>query len=113
MYEYAIVLFMMKYMTNQLPVSFNGTFPSNNDIRPDISTRQSHLLRVKCSASEFSNRFPIFKYPRIWNKWVNIVPNYTTYSFVKFKRCVKNRIIADYKQNVLCENLSCRDCFSQ
>jgi hypothetical protein len=109
-YEYEIALFMFKYIKGKLPSSFNGIFPYNNEIQDRFQTRQSQLLYIKNYKTEFSGRFPIFKFPHIWNKWCKINPNYLIQSVSQFKHFVKHAQIGTYSDIVRCENPSCKDC---
>ena len=100
LYEYEMALFMMKYARNKLPCSFNGLFPTINNKLGRSFTRQSQLLHVKFSRTDFSGRFLIFKFPRLWNEWCCKIPNYDYLSVNQFKYSVKRILVASYMDMV-------------
>ena len=46
LFYYQSLLFIHDYMSNKLPNSFNGCFPTNSDMSNALTTRQSRLLHV-------------------------------------------------------------------
>lgn len=108
LYEQQIVIFMHDYCTNKLPISFNGIYFMNNGTEHNRSTRQSNLLHIERCDNMFSSRLPIYYFPRLWNKWVNLLKDCKTRSSIKNK--VKKTLLMKYATNVKCQNRFCQDC---
>ena len=109
LYQYQSILFMYDYANKHLPTSFNSMFPYNRDIQTTHLTRQSDLLAIPRSLSNFSRKLPFHQFPIIWNKWVNLSTE--TKSRNQFKRRVKSSLLLNYPTRVSCSNTFCRDCY--
>jgi len=88
--EHQAALFMNDYIMGRLPHSFGDLFRFNCDIQDAYLTRQSSLIKIERCDSAFSAKFPIYKFPCIWNKWTSIIPNFT--SKCQFKNEVKKEV---------------------
>ena len=108
LYEYQAALFMNDYVMARLPHSFRDSFRFNCDIQETYLTRQSNLLKIERCNSAFSAKFPIYKFPCIWNRWMPIVPRFTSRSH--YKNEVKRNILSTYAATVKCTNSFCNDC---
>ena len=71
LFEYQSALFMFDYLHNSLPESFDNMFIKNNQLPNSRTTRQSNLLHIATSRSNFASRLPKFTLPKLWNKWGN------------------------------------------
>ena len=109
LYQYQSILFMYDYANKHLPTSFNSMFPYNRDIQTTHLTRQSDLLAIPRSLSNFSRKLPLHQFPIIWNKWVNLSTE--TKSRNQFKRRVKSSLLLNYPTQVSCSNTFCKDCY--
>ncbi len=108
LYEHQAALFMNDYVMARLPHSFRDSFRFNCDIQETYLTRQSNLVRIERCNSAFSGKFPIYKFPRIWNRWITIVPRFTSRSH--YKNEVKRNLLSTYAATVKCTNSFCNDC---
>ena len=108
LYEYQCALFMFDYTHNKLPNSFCSKFPFNRDIQTNRETRQSNLLFIPRSMSNFANKLPLLNFPKLWNKWANTSSHSRTRA--QFKRRVKSMLITAYPTRVNCNNAYCKDC---
>ena len=108
LYEYQCALFMFDYTHNKLPNSFCSEFPFNRDIQTNRETRQSNLLFIPRSMSNFANKLPLLNFPKLWNKWANTSSHSRTRA--QFKRRVKSMLITAYPTRVNCNNAYCKDC---
>ncbi len=105
--EYQASLFVFDFEASTLPVSFNDTLTFNRDMPNARDKRQSHHLHVAKTYNVFAGRLPIFSIPRIWNKWVNKIPQDGTRW--QFKRKLKAHIYDNYPDVVKC-NIPCNEC---
>jgi hypothetical protein len=103
-------LVMPDYITNTLPLSFNKTYKFNYEIQEDHQTRQSKLLYIERCNSTFASRLPYYKFPIIWNKWTNIITQFSSRNH--FKNKLKRSILSSYAESVKCSNEYCRDCYT-
>ncbi len=109
LFEYQSLLFMFDYMSNTLPASFIGCFPTNNDMPHSRITRQSKLLHIPKYTSRFAQRQPHYCLPVLWNKWSRLIPENT--SRFHIKRFIKCTLLHDYLDVVKCNNIRCSDCY--
>lgn len=112
-YTLEVLIFMFKYMHNQLPISFNNIFKLNRDVQANYQTRQSSLLAIKRCDSKHLKTMPIYSFPPIWNEWThsNDLNNIThDISIYKFKKIIKKKLINNYAERVRCFNPVCRQC---
>ena len=77
LFDYQSLLFISDYMSNHLPDSFNGCFPTNRDMH-SRTTRQSRLLHMPTYSSKYAQRQPLFFLPKLWNKWNTLLPDNTS-----------------------------------
>ena len=54
-------------MSGNLPRSFVGTFPLNQDLQQAHTTRQSDLLYIPRYSSKYAQKLPEYLLPKIWN----------------------------------------------
>ena len=88
-HQHQAALFVNYYIMGRVPHSFGDLFIFNYDIQEAYLTRQSSLIKIGRCDSAFSAKFPIYKFPCIWNKWKSIIPNFT--SKCQFKNEVKRK----------------------
>lgn len=108
LFKYQSLLFVHDYLSNKLPNSFNGCFPTNSDMPNSRTTRQSNLLHVPKYFSKFSQRQPICSLPTLWNNWNRLIPGNASRS--QTKGIVKSVLLQDYSDVVTCENTRCSEC---
>ena len=108
LHEHQAALFVNDYIMGRLPHSFGYLFRFNFDIQEAYLTRQSSLIKIERCDSAFSAKFPIYKFPCIWNKWTSIIPNFT--SKCQFKNEVKRKLLFSYPTTVKCTNPFYNDC---
>jgi len=83
LYEYQTTLFMLDFINNRLPLSFNSTFQFNHQIQNIHTTRQTNLIHVIRCKSKFVNKLPLYAFPHIWNKWSSMIPNNSSRAHTK------------------------------
>ena len=66
LYEYAVILFMFKYIKNMLPNVFDDTFIINADIH-NYSTRQTRKLHVPIGKSSMVYKTVKYRGTYLWN----------------------------------------------
>jgi len=106
---YQSLIFMFDYLSNKLPISFNGTFTINCN-RPNTRlTRQSRLFYIPRCHLAFVRKLPVYFLPVLWNDWTKLVmsDNLTRGSF---KRQLKLYILNEYQSYVHCNNDRCFEC---
>ena len=108
LFVYQSLLFVHDYLSNKLPNSFNGCFPTNRDMPSSRTTRQSSLLHVPKYPLKFSQRQPIGFLPSLWNKWTKLIPEKVSRS--QAKKIIKTTLLQDYPDVVRCENTRCYEC---
>jgi len=108
LFTYQSLLFVHDYLSNKLPNSFNGCFPSNSDMPNSRTTRQSRLLHIPKYKSKFSQRQPIAFLPTLWNKWARLIPEKASRS--QAKRLIKSTLLQGYPYIVRCNNIRCLEC---
>jgi bisphosphoglycerate-independent phosphoglycerate mutase (AlkP superfamily) len=104
------VIFDKDNITNTLSLSFDKTYKFNFEIQEDHQTRQSNLLYIERCNSTFASRLPYYKFPIIWNKWTNIVTQFSSRNH--FKNKLKRSILSSYAESMKCSNEYCRDCYT-
>ena len=109
LYESQVALFMRDYVSNILPMSFDKLYHFNYEIQKDHETRQSNQMYIQRCNSAFAGKLPLYKFPLIWNKWCNVLPNISSRSH--FKKQLTKCIISSYSNSVNCSNKICTDCF--
>ena len=109
LFEYQSLLFISDYLTNNLPNSFSGCFPTNSDINNTRITRQSHLLYVPKVKYKFAQRQPLYALPALWNKWTGLIPPNTKRH--QIKHIVKSALLQGYPDVVKCINRRCLECY--
>ena len=57
LYEYQTTLFMLDYINNRLPLSFNSTFEFNHQIQNIHTTRQTNLLHITRCKYNFARNY--------------------------------------------------------
>ena len=107
LFEYQSILFMYDYMSGNLPRSFVGTFPLNQDLQQVHTTRQSDLYIPRYS-SKYAQKLPEYLLPKIWNKWARSVPQNSSRNIIK--NTTKSKLLMSYPENVKCENVRCIEC---
>ena len=108
LFDYHSLLFVHDYISNNLPNSFNGCFPTNSEMPHSRATRQSRLLYVPNYPLKFAQRQPIGFLPTLWNKWNKLIPENASRS--KTKQIIKSTLLQDYPAVVRCENMRCSEC---
>ena len=108
LFEYQSALFMYDYLHNSLPESFDNMFIKNNQLPNARTTRQSNLLHLATSRSNFASRLPKFTLPKIWNKWGKQFPEDMSRSSVK--QYIKKSMLHSYSAYVKCDYHRCADC---
>ncbi len=108
LFEYQSLLFVYDYLSDNLPISFTGVFPTNNEIQIR-TTRQSNLLYIPRYSSKFAQKLPIFSLPSLWNSWVISLP--VNVSRPVMKRSIKHIMLGRYPHAVQCDNQRCAECF--
>jgi len=68
LYEYQTTLFMLDFINNRLPLSFNSTFQFSHQIQNIHTTRQTNLLHTTRYKCNFASKLPLYIFPHIWNK---------------------------------------------
>lgn len=110
-YTYEASLFMFDYIYHHLPPSFNNMFITNHEKNPHGNTRQSNMFYVPRCDTNFLRGLPPYHLPTTWNGYLHSHKNETTcISRSSFKRCLKNDLLAQYLNTVVCINPRCRDC---
>ena len=105
LFEYQSILFMYDYMSGNLPRSFVGTFPLNQDMQQTHSTRQSDLLYIPLYSSKYAQKVPEYLLPKIWNKRARSVPQNSSRTIIKNTK--KSKLLLLYTEHVTCENVRC------
>ena len=108
LFEYQSILFMYDYMSGNLPRSFVGTFPLNQDLQQAHTTRQSDLLYIPRCSSKYAKKIPEYLLPKIWNKWARSVPQNSSRNIIE--NTTKSKLLMSYPENVKCENVRCIEC---
>ena len=108
-YILEVLLFMNKFVNNELPCSFDNVFNYNHEIQTHHVTRQSRkLYKVRCGPI-FARSQPLYNFPSLWNEWDFSESDIRkTTSHVKSK--VKSTLLNEYRINITCRNPLCRDC---
>ena len=96
------------YMSGNLPCSFVGAFPLNQDLQQAHTTRQSDLLYIPRYSSKYAQKLPEYLLPKIWNKWARSVPQNSSRNIIK--NTTKSKLLMSYPENVKCENVRCIEC---
>ena len=109
LYEYHVLLFMYDLKHGKLPMSFND-FVVTNRIYRDRTTRQNDLFHLNCPRTNFSKRLPNHSFPRIWNSKTKDIIDID--NRLKFKEQCKLFFLQKYSDNVKCNNIFCKDCYT-
>ena len=72
LYECQTTLFMLDFINNRLPLSFNSTFQFNHQIQNIHTTRQTNLLHITRCKCNFPSKLPLYTFPHLWYR---IIPN--------------------------------------
>ncbi len=108
-FEYESLLFVYDYLTNNLPISFQGIFPLNSDMPNSRETRQSNFLYVPRCTGRFAQKLPKYFMPPLWNTWSRSFQDNKTRN--QTKRLIKMTKLQGYAETVLCNNLRCIECY--
>ena len=108
LYEYSSTIFMHDYMSHNLPISFNNTFSKNSEAPNSRTTRQSEHLFVARCPTQFASKLPLFTFPKLYNKWLQLDAFKGSRSHAK--RQISNTIFSSYLSQVKCTNKRCIDC---
>ncbi len=108
LYELSTLMFMHKFKMNKLPRSFNNIHRENRESQTARPTRQSEHLYIRRCDSTFSMKLPIYNFPLIWNKWIDVVPIFTSHSLYKAR--IRDIMFSKYEMKVKCKNSFCIDC---
>ena len=110
-YELNVTLFMHKYINNKLPSSFQNIFKLNHQVQINHNTRQANQMYISRCFSNFSEKLPLFEFPKIWNKWrneISCLPE--NVSLNKMKKTVTSVMLDAYASHIQCQNPLCKDC---
>jgi len=103
-----VLLFVHDYMSNKLPNSFNGCFPTNSDSSRIINLHHHTEKASGLSVMKFSPRQPIGFLATLWNKWNKLIPENA--SRTQTKRIIKSILLQDYPDVVRSENMRLSEC---
>ncbi len=85
---------MHDFHHGKLPLSFNEKWISNRNRNPDLVLRNAENLYVPAHHYATTKRFPLFTFPRTWNKAVAIKSNPSQRVFLRnVKSAMLNSII--------------------
>jgi hypothetical protein len=85
---------MHDFHHGKLPLSFNETWISNRNRKPDLVLRNAENLYVPAHHYATTKRFPLFTFPRNWNEAVVIKLNPSQHVFLRnVKSAMLNSII--------------------
>ena len=107
-YEQQTVLFMYDYINHRLPISFNHMFKLKSEMVTGYNTRTTEYFHIPLSKTQFLDAMPIIHFPKIGNKWYDLISKSPSRSL--FKNLIKNRFLSLYCIDVLCTNPRCIDC---
>ena len=99
LYEYQTTLFMLDFINNRLPLSFNSTFQFNHQIQNIHTTRQTNLLHITRCKCNFASKLPLYTFPHIWNKWSSTIPNNSSQAHTKHQ--LKTYFLNAYHSSLL------------
>ena len=108
LFDYHSILFVYGYLSDKLPSSFSGCFPTNSDMPNSRATRQYKLFYVPNYPLNFSQRELIDLLPTLWNKLNELIPENASRS--QTKRIIKSILLQDYPDVVRCENTRFSEC---
>ena len=94
---------MHKYSSRKLPISFENFFVP---FAPQNRTNSFILNEAK---SKFSEQFPNFFLPRIWNE--NSLFIKLTESHKVNEKEITNELLKTHLSHVKCHDIECMDCF--
>ena len=92
-FEYQSLLFTYDYLNNKLPSSFDGKFPKNREVLNYKDTRQSDNLFVPNFSSKYAQKLPAYHLPKLWNKWIRLLPDSNKRYSIKLIRNMSNVIM--------------------
>ena len=111
LYEYQTTLFMLDFINNRLPLSFNSAFQFNHQTQNIHITRQTNLLHITRCKRNFASKLSLYKFPHIWNKWSSMIPNNS--SRAQTKDQLKTYFFSAYHSSFKCTYGYCNDCGSK
>jgi len=94
-----------------LPDSFANFFIHNRDIHPLRVTRQSNQIYIPRPRNNFIANLPANTIPCIWNTWTGAINIDITNN--KIKKQIKIKLTQQYLEDVKCDNMFCRQCYTQ
>lgn len=107
-YTFGILIFMTKYLRNQLPISFDNTYKSTQQIQTTYQTRQANQLFIQRCDSNYLRSFPLYYFPLKWNEWKDKINH--NVSIPTLKKIIKNIIVNKYEHYTKCKNPVCHVC---
>ena len=103
--------FFHSFTQNKLPKSFDGLWSINGAYNPVAARlRRAETFFVPRARLNFSARFPLHAFPKLWNEFLDPELK-NTVSVNVFKDGLKNYFLNDLAANVYCGRAFCRDCF--
>ena len=106
-YKLNTATFMHQLKYHKLPSSFEKFSYFTEPTRP---SRQIHIANQHRARTKFTALLPYHKLPQIWNM---LMPSHRSIiNKNKFKNEVNIYLLSLYSDNIKCQNLRCRQCFS-
>ena len=106
-YKLNTATFMHQLKYHKLPSSFEQFSYFTEPTRP---SRQIHIANQHRARTKFTALLPYHKLPQIWNM---LMPSHRSIiNTNKFKNEVNIYLLSLYSDNIKCQNLRCRQCFS-
>lgn len=110
--DYFNLQFMFKYLSKDLPSSFNNMWQRNMDRRPaedQPNLRNNEELHIPFSRLSSSDKFPFYNLPRLWCNFeensIKMSPNKQIFN-IKLKELFIDNLSADF----ICTRLFCHAC---
>lgn len=102
LYKFNSSIFMFKYLSNQLPESFN------NMLVPFNAPNRTLSYKIPRSRTNHLKQFPLPSLPRTWNLQPLDIKQSTSLNIFKTKLLFS--MIDAYPAQVRCNRANCRDC---
>ena len=109
LFELGALTFMHKYNQHKLPFSFTGVYRYNYEVQSNYQTRQAGQIHIPLCRTSFSQKLPLYYFPKLWNHWNDVLPC-STLSLGQLKKRVTQTMLSNYSEHIQCNNPGCLDC---
>ena len=109
--DYFKLQFMHRYITREIPSSFDNLWPRNEERRRPLehSLRNTNDFFVPPTRLVSTDSFPLVLFPRLWNNFDDaLIKNIVSKTEFNFK--LKCYFLKDLSENYKCNRLLCPNC---